>query len=80
MQSPAGLGGHSVCGTLVAAAREISPQRAEGLAVTCLPGLLVARYLGDSSEEAKQLFARLWAAIRPGLLGREAHPPRIWRT
>ena len=80
MQSPAGLGGHSVCGTLVAAAREIPPQRAEGLALTCLPGLLVARYLGDSSEEAKQLFARLWAAIRPGLLGREAHAPRIWRT
>jgi len=80
MQSPAGLSGHTVCGTLVAAAREISPQRAEGLAVTRLPGLLVARYLGDSSEEAKQLFARLWATIRPALLGREAHPPRIWRT
>jgi urease accessory protein len=80
MQSPAGLGGHSVCGTLVAAAHDILPQRADGLAVTRLPGLLVARYLGDSSEEAKQLFARLWAALRPGLLGREAHEPRIWRT
>jgi urease accessory protein len=80
MQSPAGLRGHTVCGTLVAAAPEISPRRAEGLAVTLLPGLLVARYLGDSSEEAKQLFTRLWAAIRPELLGREAHEPRIWRT
>ena len=80
MQSPAGLGGHTVCGTLVAAAPNISPQRADGLAVTCLPGVLVARYLGDSSEEAKQRFARLWAAIRPRLLGREAQEPRIWRT
>jgi urease accessory protein len=80
MQSPAGLRGHTVCGTLVAAAPEISPRRAEGLAVTMLPGLLVARYLGDSSEEAKQLFARLWAAIRPELLGREAARPRIWAT
>jgi urease accessory protein len=80
MQSPAGLGGHTVCGTLVAAAPEISPQRADGIAVTRLPGLLVARYLGDSSEEAKHLFARFWASMRPQLLGREAQEPRIWRT
>jgi urease accessory protein len=80
MQSEAGLGGHTVCGTLVAVAPDIAPQRAEGLAVTALPGVLVARYLGDSSEEAKHLFARLWGALRPGLLGREAHEPRIWRT
>lgn len=84
MQSQAGLAGHSVCGTLTAAApngvMKGAPTRVEGLAVTALPGVLIARYLGDSSEEAKQLFARLWAAIRPGLLGREAHEPRIWRT
>jgi urease accessory protein len=80
MQSPAGLGGRTVCGTLIAAAPNVAPQRTEGLAVTALPGVLVARYLGDSSEEAKHLFARLWAALRPGLLGREAREPRIWRT
>ena len=80
MQSEAGLGGHTVCGTLIAAAPGIAPRRAEGLAVTALPGVLVARYLGDSSEEAKQAFSRLWAALRPALLGREAHEPRIWRT
>ena len=40
----------------------------------------VARYLGDSSEEAKRAFSRLWAALRPELLGREAQEPRIWRT
>jgi urease accessory protein len=80
MQSPAGLGGHTVCGTLIAAAPNIAPQRAEGLAVTMLPGLLVARYLGDSSEEVKHLFARLWTALRPALLGREARAPRVWST
>jgi urease accessory protein len=80
MQSHAGLSGHTVCGTLVAAAPQITPRRAEGLAVTALPGVLVARYLGDSSEEAKQAFSRLWAALRPALLGREAREPRIWRT
>ena len=30
------------------------------VAVTLLPGLLVARYLGDSSEAAKQRFLELW--------------------
>ena len=80
MQSQAGLGGHTVCGTLVAAAPEVAPQRAEGLATTLLPGVLIARYLGDSSEEAKRLFSRLWAVLRPSLLGREAREPRIWRT
>ena len=84
MRSPAGLGGHTVCGTFVAVGPELGklPPAAgiEPLAVTRLPGLLLARYLGDSSEEAKQAFAALWAVLRPGLLGREAHEPRIWRT
>jgi urease accessory protein len=80
MQSPAGLGGHTVCGTFIAAAPGISPQRVEGLALTRLPGVLVARYLGDSSEEAKQLFVQLWEALRPLALGREAVRPRIWAT
>jgi urease accessory protein len=80
MQSNAGLGGRTVCGTLVAAGPNLAATRIDGLALTRLPDVLVARYLGDSSEEAKQLFARLWAALRPGLLGREACEPRIWRT
>jgi urease accessory protein len=80
MQSDAGLGGRTVCGTLVAAGPNLAATRIDGLAVTRLPDVLVARYLGDSSEEAKQLFSRLWAGLRPGLLGRAAHEPRIWRT
>jgi urease accessory protein len=48
--------------------------------VTQLPGVLVARYLGDSSEQAKRLFTRLWAVLRPALFGRAAQPPRIWST
>jgi urease accessory protein len=84
MRSPAGLGGHPVCGTFVAAGPQIGKMRPaagiEPLAVTQLPGLLVGRYLGDSSEQAKRAFAALWAALRPRLLGREAREPRIWRT
>jgi urease accessory protein len=59
----------------LAACREI-----ESLAVTQLPGVLVARYLGDSSEQAKQLFAKLWKVLRPAVFGRDAQMPRIWST
>ena len=51
-----------------------------GIAVTQLPGVLLARYLGDSSEQAKRLFTQVWQVLRPALFGREAQPPRIWST
>jgi urease accessory protein len=90
MERPAGLGGRSVCGTLYAAAtgigapevarcREVVPAAGE-CAVTLLPGVLLARYLGDSSEAAKRYFVELWRRLRPALAGREAVEPRIWRT
>jgi len=83
LESAAGLQGMPVCGTLVAACPMIdlaACREIESLAVTQLPGVLVARYLGDSSEQAKRLFARLWTVLRPALFGREAQPPRIWST
>jgi urease accessory protein len=48
--------------------------------VTRLPGVLVARYLGDSSEAAKQYFVSIWACLRPVVVGRAAVVPRIWST
>jgi urease accessory protein len=73
MRSPAGLGGHSVLGTFFATSdAEVA---VSGVALTRLPGLLVARYLGDSSEEALHAFTRLWKALRPS-----AVEPRIWST
>jgi len=88
--SAVGLGEKPVCGTLLAASPEISdkllaacrePAPASGdAAVTRMPGLLVARYLGDSTEAAKRYFTRLWHSLRPALLGRDAIEPRIWRT
>ena len=90
LASPAGLGGRPVFGTLlaategvtpelVAACRELAPREGEG-AVTRLPGVLAARYLGASSEAARAYFTDLWRILRPALLGRVAEPPRIWRT
>ena len=89
-ESQAGLAGASVAGTMLAAApaideatvdacREFAPRSGEG-ALTRLPGVLLARYRGNSGEAARQYFTALWTVLRPALLGREAIPPRIWRT
>ena len=88
--SAAGFAGRTVCGTLLAAGpsienevlaqcREVAPESGES-AVTRLPRVLAARYLGDSSEAAKTYFRRLWSVLRPALIGRDAAEPRIWRT
>ena len=90
MDSPAGLDGQPVVGTLFAssanlnrtlldALREPAPDTGRG-AVTLLPGILLARYLGGSSEAARAYFIALWRILRPALTGREAVEPRIWRT
>ena len=90
LDSPLGLAGEPVFGTmiasgpdvaagLVAACRALHPHTGAG-AVTCLPGVLVARYLGASSEAAREYFARLWHIVRPALAGRDAVSPGAWRT
>lgn len=86
MQSPAGLNGKSVCATMIAVAPKIDStvvsacREVQEVAITLLPGLLIARHLGDSSEAAKQRFVELWQILRPAILGRSAIAPRIWRT
>jgi urease accessory protein len=90
MRSAAGLNDRTVCGTMIAAADnedEIDLNACRALtaktgdtAVTRLPGMLIARYLGDSSEAAKQYFVSLWATVRPVVAGRAAVVPRIWNT
>ena len=90
LDSPAGLAGEPVFGTLFAASlnvnqelvaemRNTEPGTGRG-AVTLLPGILLARYLGDSTEAAKRYFVALWRILRPALAGREAIEPRIWST
>ncbi|MSQ55339.1 MAG: urease accessory protein UreD [Betaproteobacteria bacterium] len=90
LYSAAGLGGQPVCGTLLAAAQEIpadlvaacrEPQPGSGRgAITALPGVFAARYLGDSGEAGRAWFTDIWRILRPALIGREAQEPRIWRT
>lgn len=88
-ESAAGLGGHSVCATLLAAGSGLTAallaqcreRMAGAVAITLLPGpLLVARHLGHAGAEARRLFERLRGLLRPALTGRDAVEPRIWRT
>ena len=94
LASPAGWAGATVCGTLhctfpelpqqaaalLEALRAIAPADGANHGITALPGLLVARYLGDNSEAARLWFAELWKILRPACCGQPAVIPRIWNT
>jgi len=88
--SPAGLDGHSVFGTMIVAApaiedewlalaRSRKPKEGEG-AATRLPGVLIARYRGDSGEAAREHFSAIWGGLREPVLSHAPAEPRIWRT
>jgi urease accessory protein len=90
LESGVGLAGHSVFGTflalaplvpdtVIAACRRVACDAGE-VAVTHLPGILLARYRGDSAEAARDYFAALWSRARPTICGRDAVSPRIWNT
>ena len=48
--------------------------------MTRLPGVLLARYRGDSSESARAYFVALWKRLRAPVAGRAPVEPRIWCT
>lgn len=89
LHSPAGLDGATVSGVMLATGvvsdevlsrcRDVSAT-APGTGITRLPELLVARYVGHSSERARAYFVALWRELRPVLLGRGVTLPRIWST
>ena len=90
LEAAVGLDGAPVSATLLVAApacdaglleawRAIEPVAGRG-AVTLLPGLLVARWLGPACEPGRTWLARLWGAARPAVAGRAMQVPRIWNT
>ena len=90
MRSAAGLADAPVFGTLVFAAPHIddawlegaragSPTSGEG-AATRLPGVLLVRYRGASTEAARKYFTAIWRRLRPAVMGCDAAEPRIWST
>ena len=94
LTSPAGWAGQTVCGTLLCtfpefpqqaatlleACRKVIPVDSANHGLSALPSILVARYLGNSSEAARLWFADLWAILRPACCGRPVVTPRIWNT
>jgi urease accessory protein len=90
MQSSVGMSGFTVCGTfliagfevengLLAACRGVRPTIAQArTGITRVPGVLIARYLGDSGEEVFNYFTALWTVLRPALSARLACAPRLW--
>lgn len=93
LDAPAVLAGQPVSASFLCAAdavdrldnawladcRRLRPAAGEG-AMTRLPGLIVARYLGTDARAAHAYFVSLWQRLRPAVAGREALPPRIWAT
>ena len=94
MLSPLGLGGHTICASLIATGSTISAALMNSLREQCaassdgrgqlgmtqMKSVIIVRYLGDSSEIARKVMLAAWRVLRPALLGREATVPRIWNT
>lgn len=86
----AALRGHAACATLIAtgadgahldAARECLSSTSGGLAsATLLDDVLVCRLLAPHVAPLRTVCERLWTILRPALLARDAHAPRIWST
>jgi urease accessory protein len=70
-----------VAGTLLNEIREAFEYPVDAhLGFTLLENLLVVRYLGASTEQARELFIRIWSQLRPQVIGRAPCAPRIWAT
>jgi urease accessory protein len=94
MGSVLGMAGHTVCANLLCAGAPLANPLLESVRKACAPlvgetakfgatqlkTLVLARYLGDSSEVARQVMLAAWRVLRPALLGREPTELRIWNT
>lgn len=95
MKSPLILNDKTVCATLLAVSdtgytsqftntlREDAAGVANGvgqLGISQTKSVFVARYLGDSSEVARNIMMTIWGGLRPALIGRKAEVPRMWNT
>ncbi len=49
-------------------------------AATLVEDVIIIRYLGGSTIQARKLFVASWKVLRPFVLGKEAVLPRIWAT
>lgn len=92
LRAPWGMAGQVVSGTLFAtvdASRQQLDDWRAGLdslglpgewGISQKPGMLLARFLGQSAAQGRRGFEYLWTCLRPLLNNRVACPPRIWNT
>ena len=94
MHSPLVMSGKTVCATLLAVGKPISAallqtirQDVESMGapdgdfgISQIKSLVVLRYLGTSSEVARNVLLCGWKHLRPTLIGCQAVVPRIWNT
>ncbi len=89
-QSTVGLSACTVCGTLLVAGYEIDDELLRACrgvqpvhedaryGITRLPAVFIARYLGNSTEDALRWYTDIWSVLRPALTHRSACAPRVW--
>jgi urease accessory protein len=90
LRDPFGLGGARALATLIYAADDaqgwLAPARelvaADGVAsgVTCLPGVLIARWLGPDARLLRAAYARFAARLRALVAGLPERLPTVWST
>ncbi|MBA2660099.1 MAG: urease accessory protein UreD [Nitrosospira sp.] len=94
MTGSLGLGGNTVCATLVAVGKALPASTMDTvreslgaiaagrghLGVSQFNSLVVMRYLGNSSETARRIMLHCWGLFRLEMLGRQAMVPRMWNT
>lgn len=62
-------------------AREsISSDMQKHVSATLLQDVLVVRYLGNTAEQARNYFEKIWKILRPKLFNKNYCRPRIWET
>jgi urease accessory protein len=73
------VAGYEVERELLTACRRVRPALNESrTGITRVPSVLIARYLGDSSEEVFNYFTELWTVLRPALSAKTSCAPRVW--
>lgn len=89
LASPVGMGGHSVLATLLWAGPDLPPALHQAcLELPCagraaasqLPGVWLARFIGDSAEAGHHWLRACRDLIYPFSHGRAASQPRIWAS
>jgi urease accessory protein len=84
-----GLAGNSVVGTFAAypatrddveMLRGLEPGGESLAALTLVDGVLTGRCFGMQADAVKRRFVEWWKCLRPRIMRREAHLPRIWAT